>query len=468
MADQPPAKSTRAAFKPRAGVQRRTKAEREAFAAEEAEREAKRAREAAAASAKAAKAARRPPGRKEDGAAGQKDSRVKLGDAGGVFGSATAERPSTRRALGVGSEEVVLGNANLATGSGLGAGGDRQYADSGSLGARSGQTKVLEDGIEIDDDPEEVRRDIETIWISNDEAEDEDADSAADKATLEAKMAQQDTGLRPLRAPSSAQTAKQEADRRGKPGGRRPLKQPATELTEVDERETDELEFIKEQPSSPESKRKTIKKPITKTKEVKPAYETSEERTERLRMASDVDLLRHTFAPADADGALSQDQDLQDGKLFLLQFPPLTPMLVHRTGDDDDTDGIADVQIKQEGGGGVGVKPPPTTADSKSKGPAMKKDPDAAAPSKDTHDHNGVLTACSPLEQLPSGLVGKLNVHASGRITLDWAGTDMEVQLGTDVAFLQDAPEQERSKAYALGQLDARMVVLPDWTKLYD
>ncbi|RMZ77427.1 hypothetical protein DV738_g4415, partial [Chaetothyriales sp. CBS 135597] len=411
MADQPPAKSTRPAFKPRAGVQRRTKAEREAFAAEEAEREAKRAREAAAAEAKAAKAARRPQGRKEDGAAGQKDSRVKLGDAGGVFGSATAERPSTRRALGVGS-------------------------------ARSGPGKVLEDGIEIDDDPEEVRRDIETIWISNDEAEDEDGDSAAEKAKLMAKMAQQDTGLRPLRAPSSAQTAKQEADRRAKPGSSlKAPKPPVTEQAEVDDREADELEFIKEQPSSPESRRKTIKKPITKTREVKLAHETSEERIERLRMANDVDLLRNTFAlppplpPADTDGDALLPQDLHDGKLFLLQFPPLTPMLVYPTGgDEDDADGVADVKIKQEGGG-------------------------------DTPGHNSVLTACSPLDQLPSGLVGKLNVHASGRITLDWGGTDMEVQLGTDEKPPQ---EQQLSKAYALGQLDARMVVLPDWSKLYD
>ncbi|RMZ88697.1 hypothetical protein DV736_g4079, partial [Chaetothyriales sp. CBS 134916] len=444
--DQPPPKATRA-FKPRTGVQRRTKAERDAFAAQEADRDAKRAKEAATASPRVAKASGRQPSRREGSTATQNDSKLtNQGDAGGVFGSAAAGRPTVRRALAAGSEEIVLGNNTItplptSSSAGIDASAQRQHPDSASAAEGSGPLKALGHAIEVDNEPDEVMRDIETIGISTDEEgeDDDDKDGIVGSST----KARPDKGLRPLRAPTSVKTDKHKADQKPKSALRAPApKQPATEAIELDNRDADELELVKEQPHSPNLKHKTVKKPAGKTREVKVGHETPEERTERLRVADGVDLFRHN----------------------------------------------------------------------KSKGPTIKKDADAAlkhASIQDPHDHSGVLTACSPLDQLPSGLVGKLNVHASGKITLDWAGTSMEVRLGTDVDFLQDAvllrtahtddshestavpsslgtpvvdpdpdprPDQEHqhdrrqeeSKAFALGQLDARMVVVPDWSKLYD
>ena len=99
--------------------------------------------------------------------------------------------------------------------------------------------------------------------------------------------------------------------------------------------------------------------------------------------------------------------------------------------------------------------------------------------------------------RLPAGVVGKLKVHKSGKVTLDWGGTDMEVKLGTEVNFLQDVvlvqpptadthqngeglgnevedagdgikKEDVKGRAYALGHVRKKMVLIPDWAKLYD
>ena len=259
--------------------------------------------------------------------------------------------------------------------------------------------------------------------------------------------------------------------------------------------DVDEPEFLKEAPSSPELKKKTLKKPAGKAKEVKFSTETPEERTERLRVADDTSTLRSIFTPDSNVKTLTDDPPLPagDGKLFLLQFPPLTPLLVDPNAPKEEEDEVT--EVKQETAATV-----PSATD-KGKGPAVKKDPDGTGKKlpppkpKDPHDHNRVFAACCPPDRLASGLVGKLNVHASGKITLDWGGTDMEVRLGTEVDFLQDAvllqtkqdedskPSSSRgtpavhaeggdddrsSRAFALGQVEGKMVVIPDWSKLYD
>ena len=105
-----------------------------------------------------------------------------------------------------------------------------------------------------------------------------------------------------------------------------------------------------------------------------------------------------------------------------------------------------------------------------------------------------------PNHPLPSGLVGKLRVHASGRVTLDWGGTSMQVGMGTDVQFLQDVMvtrffqqeekledlagdrrqkqtqvkrEEDRDEekgpggeVMGLGQVRGKFVVTPDWEEI--
>ena len=73
--------------------------------------------------------------------------------------------------------------------------------------------------------------------------------------------------------------------------------------------------------------------------------------------------------------------------------------------------------------------------------------------------------------KLPAGVVGKMNVHKSGKISLDWGGASMDVRYGTEVDFLQDlvlVDGGEGRNCWALGQVENKMVVIPDWQKLYD
>ena len=81
--------------------------------------------------------------------------------------------------------------------------------------------------------------------------------------------------------------------------------------------------------------------------------------------------------------------------------------------------------------------------------------------------------------RLPPGFAGKLNVHKSGKVTLEWGETNMEIRWGSEVDFLQDvvlAAGDEREdvtvgderSAYALGQVQKKLVVIPDWQKIYE
>jgi DNA-directed RNA polymerase III subunit RPC4 len=258
-----------------------------------------------------------------------------------------------------------------------------------------------------------------------------------------------------------------------------------------------EPQFIKEQPSSPELHRRP-KKPHpkstrTRTRDLnlKPAHpnETHEERAERIRVTGDANRLTDFFENA---GILDDDEDDGDetdtlqtgedpeidysdgGKLFLVQLPPLTPFLV-------DAALSSEPEVKTEPGvdkvaaGGGGAAPGPGTE--KTGRPKLEIE--------------GMLTASEPT-RLPAGLVGKLRVHRSGKVSMDWGGTDMDVRYGTEVDFLQDAvlvesrtvedgvkdddgkdgADKEKvrpvGKTYALGQVRSKMVLIPDWAKLYD
>ena len=511
MSDQDPASSPTGrsnsgtpaprAFKPRAGVQRRTKAEREKFVKEEAEREAKRVKEAAKSAGPGTASTRSGRGARGRGGAAQNDTRLRsAGEGGGVFGAGTGEKPTTRArgGLGAGSDELIEGSEAAKALEAAKTKADAKakpkkhavVVDPKEQGPADAVVplKVVETVIEVDEEPDEPRRDIERIWISSDEDEEEDTSSKGkDKASL--RSARAAGGLRPVRAPRTVREDEDATRTKAKIPARTPRRS-GTEPIDVDEMDVDEPEFIREVPSSPELKKKNLKKPSGKTKDVKFATETPEERTERLRLVEDTGTLRSIFTPDSQTKTHTDDPALPggDGKLFLLQLPPLTPLLVDPNAPKEQEDAVV-VEVKQES---------VSTAADKDKAPTMKRDTDGPGrrppptKPKDPHDHNGVFAACCPPDRLPSGLIGKLNVHASGKITLDWGGADMEVRLGTEVDFLQDAVlvqtkrEDSKSgsargtpavgtdgddgdgKAFALGQVQGKMVVIPDWSKLYD
>lgn len=334
-----------------------------------------------------------------------------------------------------------------------------------------------------DDEPDEERRDIERIWLSSDEdeaADQGDEDDLEDEDIIDRKAKRRAStqrprppgggGLRPVRAPRTILPVEEEVDlsaqarkhtKTSAPRSKVSASASAPDFIDVDEMDIDnEVEFIKEVPSSPDLKKKHAKKAAGKGKDVKFSTETVEERAERLRGLEDVSKLRQIFTlmrERDVEGRTAKGKgkgregEEEQKRLFLMQFPPLMPFLIDPNAPQP-VDGDNDVQeVEAEGPSSTQpasstakIPAPPTTNSAAGTATAIKKDPDAPPPpfhpksSAHTTSPEGILTASSP-HRLPAGYVGKLNVHASGKITLDWGGCDMEVRLGTDVGFLQDA-----------------------------
>ncbi|RVX75145.1 hypothetical protein B0A52_01422 [Exophiala mesophila] len=557
----PKTASTRArGAKPRAGIQRKTKEEREQYAKQEAERQAARTAEAArgvgsrgGTRARGGRAGLRGRGGR-DGAATQ-DSRsrdVPPGSGGGVFG-ATVRQQDTRPKIisgGVG-EMLVSGQAGDGTGqSGTADGVSGASGTASGSGSRGGAVKhYTGESIEIgtDDEPEEPKLDIETICLSSDETEDPVLDDRyKQKSPLtRPKVA---AGPRPVRAPRAPREEEKQIAAKNKRESRALKKTDSgpqgvedEDVMDVDEPTTTSLG--KERTSSPETRRRSLRKGSGRGREVKFASETTEERAERLRLADDVYKLRQTFSDdpqtqyrrsrgqSSSSNKIKQDDedetmdpeadmDYSSQNLLLFQLPALTPYLHHSRHEPP-----SQPQVKEEPRDDQ-THPPPSTATT-----AKDSDPNAGTGTGPGPDRplppDGLLTATEPA-RLPSGLVGKLRLHKSGKVSLDWGGTDMEVRYGTEVDFLQDvvlieppvvssagktkkedsgngglsnivknesgsgdgdgqqgegtnAANQDGQgdddedvgdptigKTYALGQVRRKLVLIPDWAKLYD
>lgn len=198
------------------------------------------------------------------------------------------------------------------------------------------------------------------------------------------------------------------------------------------------------------------------------AAETLEERQERDRVETDLVKMREIWegdqSPMSLPSAYPKGQDtqidpafaLRNGQVFLMQFPPMTPMLI---------DPVEESQRSSQ-------PEPREHLGQESAKPEIKResrhDSRYAGASSDIQ----MLTATNG--QLPSGLAGKLNVHRSGKVTMNWGGTDMIVGWGTEVNFLQDlvltgpAGDSINAEAYSLAQLKDKLVVTPDWQKIYE
>ncbi|KAJ5636455.1 uncharacterized protein N7484_009768 [Penicillium longicatenatum] len=149
------------------------------------------------------------------------------------------------------------------------------------------------------------------------------------------------------------------------------------------------------------------------------------------------------------------------GHLFLMQFPPMTPNLsipgaetaVEETNQPEPQ---AQPQVKSETEGDDVQITGETGLDAKGR--------------------SKLITAATNWS-LPAGRVGKLNVHKSGRVTMDWGGISFELDRAAAVDFVQEAlivsspevdesgqpPKEERQQAWSMGQLSGKFTVMPDW-----
>jgi DNA-directed RNA polymerase III subunit RPC4 len=220
---------------------------------------------------------------------------------------------------------------------------------------------------------------------------------------------------------------------------------------------------------------------------------TREEIEEYERHQHDLEVVQHLFSkpvekpetteaqPAEGEEAETaaeerreDDQDAEAetsaksclaGRLFLMQFPPMTPNLT--------IPGTAENQ------------PEPTasaTTMGQAEQPEVKAEGDEVeivegGQATTTRPPGKIVTAAADTP-LPAGRVGKFNVHRSGRITLDWGGISFELDRAAEVDFVQEAlvvssvrdddvaDETPERRVWAMGQLGGKFTVTPEWDAL--
>ncbi|KAL4909273.1 RNA polymerase III RPC4-domain-containing protein [Aspergillus multicolor] len=238
---------------------------------------------------------------------------------------------------------------------------------------------------------------------------------------------------------------------------------------------------------------------VPAVKDPKSLLRTKEDIEEYDRHAEDLELIKDLFTKepptkpteaAEGAEATTDDQDkekkegeegeeeIQDdkltGQLFLMQFPPITPNLIEPSADGANLDSEA-TPIPNP------TAPRSAGQNGTSETPALKHEDDVEVldgqdEDTATNTQSKVVTAAD--WQLRAGQAGKLNVHASGRVTMDWGGISFELDRATAVDFLQEAlivstppnvteemPDDEH-KVWAMGQLSGKFTVTPDWEKI--
>ena len=224
----------------------------------------------------------------------------------------------------------------------------------------------------------------------------------------------------------------------------------------------------REPPSSPEARMKAKDKVKASTQPSRfaaerPDYQTPAELEEWERHQEDLDVLRKelgmpipTSADANGDATMtdSETEDRRADKVYLFQFPPVLPPL-------------QPANAKTAGDAQNG--PPAETNES------MQLD----NPIPIKHEPSTETSPTQHQPKFPSGAVGKLKVHASGRVTLDWGGTSLCLGMGTEASFLQDLIVANLSDvggadgasggggtATSMGSVRGKFVVTPDWEEI--
>lgn len=461
-------------FQTRAGISRKTKEEREQYARDEATRQQQRLADSTQGPVTSAPEKGRPSARGRLNVLPNSTNRIRSENTGGVFGAAAAPLPKTRGGRAAGtvstpSEEIAQSsqNGSLETSTTV-TNKKLKVSDAkdepavkpekkSTANARANALKK-DDPVYLsseDDVDEGARRDIEQIWISSDE----EAVSSRSKGKQREKISvRHGTALRPLRAPRDSRVEGEALSARN-----RVITSAARNETGLADEDIIRRPTAKDEnamnntsdkmlpPPTGDMDRKTSKRKGARLKEAIAVTETAEEHAERLRYNEEV---RSLVGELDQHkSTFGRTEDFHDRRLYLFQFPPLTPVLA---------DPEEEIEVKQEPE--AELQPIPSTSE-KPNNAVFKKEEGAE---EKTTKKSDVLTADNM--ELPSGLAGTLRIHKSGKVTLDWGGTDLEVRYGTEVDFLQDvvlADETEQT-AWALGQVEKKMVCIPNWQKLYE
>ncbi|KAF7714288.1 Uncharacterized protein PECH_000415 [Penicillium ucsense] len=158
-----------------------------------------------------------------------------------------------------------------------------------------------------------------------------------------------------------------------------------------------------------------------------------------------------------------------EGQLFLVQFPPMTPNLVLAKDKDPSPESSASAAQTQ-----------PEQPSQPAEVAVKTEDEEIQVVEDSASDAPKCITAATQWT-IPAGRVGKLNVHKSGRITLDWGGIPFELDRATPVDFVQEAVivskpaededgapprDESENKVWSMGQLAGKFTVSPNWDEI--
>ncbi|KAF7512125.1 hypothetical protein GJ744_002287 [Endocarpon pusillum] len=471
----------------------------------------------------------------------QRDARVKTQNTASVFGSgagATSSKSKNAHAVSgteeliqgaEGGESVSLGRERLGKARAAASNEEKPISANQKKSGRQAKTTAKdEDAIYFSDGDVEGQEgkpvdieDIDRISISSDGDGEVDDDIVLSRRRRVNKTPKPTLGLRPVRAvrdilvrDDAENEAYTKVRRKAKGMDRNKADTDHGDTMDVDE-EDENIAVTARQTTPPladksnlPSQSPTKQRRKSSTKGLRPEFETIEERAERARYASDLRRLKNELAPGTHEHRQWDEESREasplsnpkEGRLYLFQFPPLTPMLINPSQPQKQA------EIKSEPNAPASASAPAPTE------PQVKKEDGADTKtalnttSATESERPQLLTACNP-SSLPAGPAGKLHVHQSGKVTLEWGhgghtneATNLEVKWGTEVDFLQDVVlltsssspssaagggggggggrdggDQSVSggfdggkKAWALSQVRNKFVVVPDWGRIYE
>ncbi len=207
------------------------------------------------------------------------------------------------------------------------------------------------------------------------------------------------------------------------------------------------------------------KTPVRKTRKraALPKDPEEEELAERLERNLAI------FGPQDEESHSKGEPHPREGKVFLFQLPPILPPLrVKKVEQDPDpvkTEPNDDIVMLDQPADGNPVNVDLTNDDADE---AEEQEGD----DEESNDKNDREAG----REWPKtgGLVGKLVVRKSGKVTLDYGGTTLVLEAGIQTNFLSTAillhmndakpgaePQQMAGTAYGMGKIEGKFVCAP-------
>ncbi|KAH8664012.1 RNA polymerase III RPC4-domain-containing protein [Xylariales sp. PMI_506] len=286
--------------------------------------------------------------------------------------------------------------------------------------------------VRIEHQPEEIKV-ATSAELEAEEQEDDDDDelfvSAPDEAAPEPESHEDDDiEHTAAKQPADAKDIKVKSE----PG-----------MAEEDAMDIDSIPIKPKAPPSPELQKKPIVTDLEKDSKTL-AKEKKKQRALRdpevQAMAVDAQALLEGLTlnePAEENDQPAEDS--KDGRLFLFQFPPILPPLLHVNADGSEVVEFNDEHQNDR----IKIKTEPGTSGPISTGSALPAG---------------------------GGYIGKLNVRKSGKVELDWGGRILELGIATETDFLTTAiivDENEsdlpsgQGKATGMGRVYGKFVATP-------